>query len=332
MAPFKSTGGFSVGKLLGVFRNRDLTLNSSVITNRYVPPPPPPTLEIATTNVDSINTSGSYRYATWITPGSFVASVVPGTIEYLLIGGGAEGAGQNSTGANGSPSTALGLTAYGGGGGGGYPGQRGRNGGSGGGGGGSAGLGGLGSRVTGTFVTPTNPAPVPFQGNDGGAAPTTYGGAGGGGAGAAGAPAPGNSTWMVGGIGKVAFSGDTDFPSSYGTVGPTSGRWFAAGGGGAGGTPAGAAPAQPVGGGGAGSNSIPGGAAVANTGSGGGGYAGPTGGGSAGAGAGGFLEGSMEISPGPYSITIGPGGTGGNGGDGAGGIFVLKVPTAVTIT
>jgi hypothetical protein len=39
MAPFKSTGGLSVGKLLGVFRDRDLTLNSSVRTNRYVPPP-----------------------------------------------------------------------------------------------------------------------------------------------------------------------------------------------------------------------------------------------------------------------------------------------------
>jgi hypothetical protein len=35
MAPFKSTGGLSVGKLLGSFRNRDLTLNSSVRTNRF---------------------------------------------------------------------------------------------------------------------------------------------------------------------------------------------------------------------------------------------------------------------------------------------------------
>jgi hypothetical protein len=33
MAPFKSTGGFSVGKLLGVFRNRDLTL-SGLRTNK----------------------------------------------------------------------------------------------------------------------------------------------------------------------------------------------------------------------------------------------------------------------------------------------------------
>ena len=37
----------------------------------------------------------------------------------------------------------------------------------------------------------------------------------------------------------VAFSGDTDFPTSFGTPGPSAGRWFAGGGGGAGGTPPG---------------------------------------------------------------------------------------------
>ena len=40
MAPLKSTDGLSVGKLLGVFRDRDLTLNSSVKSDRYIPPPP----------------------------------------------------------------------------------------------------------------------------------------------------------------------------------------------------------------------------------------------------------------------------------------------------
>ena len=38
MAPFKSTGGLSVGKLLGVFRDRDLTLNSNVRTDREIRP------------------------------------------------------------------------------------------------------------------------------------------------------------------------------------------------------------------------------------------------------------------------------------------------------
>ena len=54
MAPFKSTGGLSVGKLLGVFRDRDLTLNSNVRTDR--------TIKLSATGGDSIFIDGGYKF------------------------------------------------------------------------------------------------------------------------------------------------------------------------------------------------------------------------------------------------------------------------------
>ena len=63
----------------------------------------------------------------------------------------------------------------------------------------------------------------------------------------------------------MAFSGDTGIPSSYGTPGPSAGRWFAGGGGGEG--PSGGDSGGSVGGGGYGGTT----AGVQNTGGGGGG-------------------------------------------------------------
>jgi len=336
--PFKSTLAKSAGKLFGVFNQRDVDLRGAGLSSRMPPPPP---AEIAVTGEDSTNTSPTHTYVTWIAPGSFVVSVSPAGVDYLLVGGGGEGARQNGPGTSGNASTALGLTSYGGGCGAGYNGGDGENGGSGGGGGGNGGAGGSGNMITG----PTgSPAPIPAalqpQGNPGGTAPAIYGGAGGGGAGAAGSPAPTNTTWTQGGAGAVAMSGDANFPTSYGTAGPTPGRWFAAGGGGSGGNPNGSAPAQPIGGGGKGANSDPNGPTthgIANTGSGGGGYTSGYGGGSGGGGAGGFLSSSMGIVVGSYSITIGSGGVGSPapvraGGNGADGIFVLRVPSVIVVT
>lgn len=335
MSPFKSTKSFSVGKLLQTFRGRDAdgadVLNSNIRTKRF------PVPKYTVTNADSTNTAGGYKYITWITSGSFSLINGPDSVYYLLVGGGGEGAQQNSAGDPGDNSTALGLTAYGGGTGGYYPGGAGATGGSGGGGG-----GGTTQRPYG--LNPNTPEPVinasfpnesfPYpltQGNNGGiCTPSSnlYGGAGGGGAGAAGADAPTAGTKQPGAIGAAAMGGDPNFPSDYGTAGPSPGRWFAAGGGGAGGTPHGAGAAQPYGGGGSGKTSTPAatGNAVANTGSGGGGYAASTGGASGGGGAGGFLSAPMTLANATYPIVIGDGGTGGNGGDGAAGIFVLRVP------
>ena len=62
MAPLKSTIGRSVGKLLGVFRDRDLILNSSVITDRT-----PPFEATGGTKI----VSGLYTYHVFLTPGTF---------------------------------------------------------------------------------------------------------------------------------------------------------------------------------------------------------------------------------------------------------------------
>ena len=85
MAPFKSTGGFSVGKLLGVFRNRDLTLNSNVRTDRT-----PPFLSSGGT----IYTPGNgYSYHVFTSPGNFrVGALYSGNvIDLLLVAGGGSG-------------------------------------------------------------------------------------------------------------------------------------------------------------------------------------------------------------------------------------------------
>ena len=112
------------------------------------------------------------------------------------------------------------------------------------------------------------------------------GGVGGGGGGAGGdggdgvnpsGPPGGSAIAGKGGLGRAAFLGDTNIPSSYGTSGPGPGRWFA--GGGAGGNhdspPNNGGAAPDGGGGGAGGPSSPGtpvsGAGQANTGGGGGG-------------------------------------------------------------
>lgn len=88
-----------------------------------------------------------------------------------------------------------------------------------------------------TASAPTLGSPIPtylqgsgeVQGYPGGPEPgSTFTGSGGGGAGGAGGgPQP-----HLGGIGRPAWTNDAGIPPSYGTPGPTPGRWFAGGGGG----------------------------------------------------------------------------------------------------
>ena len=162
---------------------------------------------------------------------------------------------QSGTNRNGNPGTPSyisgpGITtiiAYGGGGGGGsydfgppsYPAGAGSDGGSG---GGKAynpsSLIGEGNRTTvsaGPLPTPVVGSPIPaylqgsgeVQGYPGGPEPSsTLYSSGGGGAGEAG------DANQKGGNGRPAWTDDAGIPSSYGTSGPTPGRWFAGGGGG----------------------------------------------------------------------------------------------------
>ena len=175
----------------------------------------------------------------------------------ISIGNGGAGETNNSPsqGADGSPSTGFSQTANGGGGGGGNNSPNGRPGGSGG-----------GERSSGTAGS-ASPSPN-VQGFPGGNNPSPLSPSPGGGGGAGGAAYHNGETGDVpggsGGPGKAAFSGDTGIPPSYGTPGPSAGRWFAGGGAGGGRTPAASQPG--VGGGGALASN-----GTANTGGGGGG-------------------------------------------------------------
>ena len=348
MAPFKSSLAKSAGKLLGVFREADLSLRGATQSSRFREIV---FVDITLTNSASNNTGGGNNYITWTSSGAFAIDG-PGLsnpifkIDYLLIGGGGGTGGFASgvgyfNGTAGVDSTALGVRAAGGGQGSRYPGVAGGAGGSGGGGGAPTGTAGAGNLYN--PISPAHPGPAPGQGNPGGtgAGGGLYGGSGGGGAGQAGEGSKPNSQSGYGGYGKAAFSGDTNFPTTYGTPGPSAGRWFAGGGGGAGGTPnpSGGAHNAPggAGGGGNGVNATPYAASVATVNSGGG--AGVIcesgGGGASGAGAGGYLEATNQsISAATYPIVIGGGGSApsgtaaGTGATGGSGIFVLKIPSA----
>jgi len=135
--------------------------------------------------------------------------------------------------------------------------------------------------------TGNTPPTTPPQGEPGGTGGGTYGGGGGGGATGTGA-SEGASRGGPGGTGGPladAFFGPT--APSYGTPGPSTGRYFSGGGGGGGQSP-GAAPAGTGGAGGGGNggyNPAPGDDATINTGGGGGGDGNhPTGGGNGGSG------------------------------------------------
>ena len=133
------------------------------------------------------------------------------TYNITIGGGGPGGSAGSGTGSN---TTAFGLTASGGGYGGANEGQNAGGGGSGGGAGATA--------NTGSNPGAASPNSDPDrQGHSGGAGASDSGGAGA--VGNAGSEVPDNGK---GGIG-VAFP---DIPSSYGTTGPTPGRWLAGGG------------------------------------------------------------------------------------------------------
>ena len=87
MSPIKSTFGRSVGKLLGTYRNRDLSLSSSVKTDRKLSMPP------ITATGGSKSTLGSYTLHTFTSTQDFVVSEGEGKIEYIIIAGGGGGGG-----------------------------------------------------------------------------------------------------------------------------------------------------------------------------------------------------------------------------------------------
>ena len=196
--------------------------------------------------------------------------VSPGTYPIVVGAGGAAQPGTKGlSGLDSSISFPSSLVAAGGGGGGGRS-SASDVGGSGGGAGGydPPFIGSAGNQYS--PISPLFPAPAPGQGNPGGNSQPRAAG-GGGGAGAAGSNAPPSEAGGPGGNGLTGFTLDTGIPPSYGTPGPTAGRWFSGGGGG-GFSPDGVSPLGPAGGGGAGGGGAGGGVAgTTNTGGGGGG-------------------------------------------------------------
>ena len=244
MAPFLTrigtgggTGGFGFGKKRGGVA----ATSSSGIT--------------ATGGNDTFSSSG-YTYRVFTSPGTFNVTAISGlglVDVFLVAGGGAGGAtgggggggvgtvtsipvsvtaypvtigpGGATNGTSGSPTTVIGYTVTGGAGG---PtaSSPGNDGGSGSGGNRAGGAAGLGN---------TPPFPGGVQGYPGGAGNFTGpgpSGVGGGGGGAGGAGTQGDTTRAGDGGPGIVCPFGSDIPPSYGTPGPTPGRWFAGGGGG----------------------------------------------------------------------------------------------------
>ena len=100
MAPFKSSLARSAGKLLGVFRERDLSLRGATQSIR-IPP-----FAASGGNIDAVTPGDGYTYHLFNATGSLVMPE-PYNIEVLLIGGGGSG------GAFGPPNGAAGGGAGG---------------------------------------------------------------------------------------------------------------------------------------------------------------------------------------------------------------------------
>ena len=83
MAPIKSSLARTVGKLLGLQKNQDLSLRGHVQSLRMPPPP------LSASGGNAEYTLNGYKYHVFTTNGSLVTTGSPGTVEFLVVGGGA---------------------------------------------------------------------------------------------------------------------------------------------------------------------------------------------------------------------------------------------------
>ena len=109
MAPFKSTLARSVGKLLGVYKDTDLSLRGDLQSSRYVAPP---FRAIAATGGTTF-TNGGYKYHVYTNVGSNPFNVTDAgqetNIEYLIIAGGGGGADRGNGAGGGGAGGVLGY-------------------------------------------------------------------------------------------------------------------------------------------------------------------------------------------------------------------------------
>lgn len=236
MSPIRSTFGRSVGHLIKNFRDRDLTLNSTIVTDNRI--------KFSATGGNTVSTPGDgYKYHIFTSPGTFTITLGTRDLEIVAYGAGGGGGGKdggNPGGGGGGGGCAYATislppgsytVAIGGGGGKGVSdtngggGSAGSNGGGTGGGsgpGGTSGAGGGGGGWSGIYS-----GPIYYVVGAGG------GGGGGGGIGASGPntlPATGGG-YNVRPTGSTNGGGGAPFPGDGGGAGGGGGGYFGGSGG-----------------------------------------------------------------------------------------------------
>ena len=86
MAPIKSSLARSVGKLLGVYKDTDLSLRGATQSTRHREPP----FSASGGNIDGATPGNGFKYHVFTSSGTFTVSV-GGEVEYLVVAGGASG-------------------------------------------------------------------------------------------------------------------------------------------------------------------------------------------------------------------------------------------------
>ena len=99
MAPIKSSLARTVGKLLGVQKDTDLSLRGDVQTSRL--PPPEKVTASGGDIVDALAPGNGYKYHTFSSPGNFTVTAGFGSlaiVEILVVAGGGSGSSTNIAG------------------------------------------------------------------------------------------------------------------------------------------------------------------------------------------------------------------------------------------
>ncbi len=112
--PFRSSLARSAGKLLGVYRERDLSLRGATQSSRYVSQNSKVTASGGDLT-DALAPGNGYKYHTFSTPGNFVVSQGAGALgilEVLVVAGGGSGASTNVAGGAGGGGVVH-ATSYG---------------------------------------------------------------------------------------------------------------------------------------------------------------------------------------------------------------------------
>ena len=112
MAPIKSSLARTVGKLLGVQKDTDLSLRGDVQTSRL--PPPEKVTASGGDIVDALAPGNGYKYHTFSSPGNLTVTAGFGSlgiIEVLVVAGGGSGSGTNVAGGAGAGGVVL-ATGY----------------------------------------------------------------------------------------------------------------------------------------------------------------------------------------------------------------------------